>query len=183
MTWQKPPPLVPRERRLEVDERVNARGEVERPLDADEVVRGVERLRERGAETLAVCLLNSYANPVHERRIGELIARRFPSLPFTLSVDVVPEIGEYERTSTTVINAYLLPLARSYLDSLSTKLAGIGVTGRLLVMQSHGGIAGVSTAMARPAYIVESGPAAGAIAAAVLARSTGRDNAIAFDMG
>ena len=183
VTWEKPPPLVARERRLEIDERINARGEIERALDPQEVRRTVEQLRERGAETLAVCLLNSYANPVHEREIGALLDRHFPQLPYTLSTDVVPQIGEYERTSTTVINAYLLPLVRSYLGSLRAKLADIGVTGRLLVMQSHVGIAGDRAAALRPAYIVESGPAAGAIAAAALARSTGCANAIAFDMG
>ena len=182
-TWEKPPPLVPRERRLEVDERINARGEVERTLDPQQVRRTVEQLLERGAEALAVCLLNSYANPVHEREIGALLDRYFPAIPHTLSTDVVPEIGEYERTSTTVINACLLPLVRSYLGSLRTKLADIGVTGRLLVMQSHGGIAGDRAAAMRPAYIVESGPAAGAIAAAALASSIGCSNAIAFDMG
>ena len=106
-----------------------------------------------------MCLLDSYANPVHEREIGALPDRHFPAIPHTLSTDVVPEIGEYERTSTTVINASLLPLVRSYLGSLRTRLADIGVTGRLLVMQSHGGIAGDRAAAMRPAYIVESGPA------------------------
>ena len=96
-----------------------------------------------------MCLLNSYANPVHEREIGALLDRHFPAIPHTLSTDVVPEIGEYERTSTTVINACLLPLVRSYLGSLRTKLADIGVTGRLLVMQSHGGIAGDRAAAMR----------------------------------
>ena len=181
--WQKPRPLVPRERRLEVDERINARGEVERPLDPRQVLRNVEQLLERGVETLAVCLLNSYANPVHERAIGALLDRHFPAIPHALSTDVVAEIGEYERTSTTVINACLLPLVRSYLGSLRARLADIGVAGRLLVMQSHGGIAGDRAAAARPAYIVESGPAAGAIAAATLASSIGCSNAIAFDMG
>jgi N-methylhydantoinase A len=183
LTWEKPRALVPRERRLEVDERINARGEVERPLDMEQVRRAVEQLRERGAETLAVCLLNSYANAVHEREIGAWLDKNVPTLPYTLSTDVVPEIGEYERTSTTAINAYLLPLVRSYLDSLREKLAKVGVNGRLLVMQSQGGIAGDRTAALRPAYIVESGPAAGAIAAAALARATGCVNAIAFDMG
>lgn len=183
VTWEKPRALVPRERRLEVDERINARGEIERPLDANQVRRTIEKLIERGAETLAVCLLNSYANPVHEREIGALLDQHFPALPYTLSTDVVPEIGEYERTSTTVINAYLLPLVRSYLDSLREKLAAVGVKGRLLVMQSQGGIAGDEAAASKPAYIVESGPAAGAIAAAALARATGCGNAIAFDMG
>ena len=181
--WGKPPPLVARERRLAVDERINARGEVERTLDPRQVRRTVEQLLERGAEALAVCLLNSYANPVHEREIGALLDRHFSAIPHTLSTDVVSEIGEYERTSTTVINACLLPLVRAYLGSLRTKLADIGVTGRLLVMQSHGGIAGDRAAATRPAYIVESGPAAGAIAAAALASSIGCSNAIAFDMG
>ena len=181
--WEKPPPLVPRERRLEVDERINARGEVEGTLDPRQVRRTVERLIERGAETLAVCLLNSYANPAHERAVGALLDRHFPAIPHTLSTDVVPEIGEYERTSTTVINACLLPLVRSYLGSLRSRLADIGVTGRLLVMQSHGGIAGDRAAAMRPAYIVESGPAAGAIAAATLASGIGCSSAIAFDMG
>ena len=182
-TWRKPPPLVARERRLEIDERVNARGEVEWTLDPRQVRRTVEQLLERGAEAIAVCLLNSYANPVHERAIGALLDRHFPAIPHALSTDVVPQIGEYERTSTTVINASLLPLVRSYLASLRSKLADIGVEGRLLVMQSHGGIAGDRAAATRPACIVESGPAAGAIAAATLAGSIDCSNAIAFDMG
>ena len=182
-TWKKPRPLVARQRRLEVDERINARGEVERPLDPVQVRRTVEQLLERGAEAIAVCLLNSYANPIHERAIGALLDRHFPGIPHTLSNDVVPQIGEYERTSSTVINASLLPLVRSYLASLRDKLADIGVAGRLLVMQSHGGIAGDRAAAMRPACIVESGPAAGAISAATLAGSIGCSNAIAFDMG
>ena len=112
-----------------------------------------------------------------------MLDRHFPTIPHALSTDVVPQIGEYERTSTTVINAGLLPLVRSYLASLRGKLADIGVEGRLLVMQSHGGIAGDRAAATRPACIVESGPAAGAIAAATLAGSIGCSNAIAFDMG
>ena len=181
--WEKPPPLVPRERRLEVDERISARGEVERTLDPQQVRRTAEQLIERGAETLAVCLLNSYANPVHERAVGALLDRYFPAMAHTLSTDVVPEIGEYERTSTTVINALLLPLVRSYLGSLRSRLADIGLTGRLLVMQSHGGIAGDRAAAMQPANVVESGPAAGAIATAALANGIGCRNAIAFDMG
>ena len=182
-TWRKPPPLVARERRLEVDERVNARGAIERAIDPRQVRRTVEQLLARGAEAIAVCLLNSYANPVHERAIGALLKRHFPAIPHSLSTDVVPQVGEYERTSTTVINASLLPLVRTYLASLQSKLADIGVTGRLLVMQSHGGIAGDRAAAMRPACIVESGPAAGAIAAATLTGSIGCSHAIAFDMG
>jgi N-methylhydantoinase A len=183
LTWEKPPTLVERRLRLEVDERIDARGAVQRPLDDAEVERVVERLLGQGIEALAVCLLNAWANPVHEARIKALVERRAPELPLCISSDVLPEIKEYERTSTTVINTYVLPIVRRYLATLRTGLDGIGVQGPLLIMQSNGGLMTGEAAAARPMHIIESGPAAGVVGAQALARRIGLDKLITFDMG
>jgi N-methylhydantoinase A len=183
LTWEKPPTLVERRLRLEVDERIDVRGAVQRPLDDAEVERAVDRLLAQGIEALAVCLLNAWANPVHEERIGAIVARRAPGLPLCLSSAVLPEIKEYERTSTTVINTYVLPIVRRYLATLRTGLDGIAVRGPLLIMQSNGGLMTDAAAAARPMHIIESGPAAGVVGAQALARRIGLDKLITFDMG
>jgi N-methylhydantoinase A len=183
LLYEKPVPLVERRLRREVPERIDARGEIVEPLDEARVRREAEFLLESGVESIAVCLLNSYANPVHERRIGEILAELDAHVSVSLSCDVLPEVREYERTSTTVINAYVRPVVEEYLRSLLHRLAGIGITAPLLVMQSNGGILSVRSAMQRPVQIVESGPAAGVVAARRLARVAGVDNVIAFDMG
>ncbi|RPH77738.1 MAG: hydantoinase/oxoprolinase family protein, partial [Candidatus Rokuibacteriota bacterium] len=151
-----------------------ARAEVERVLD---------RLLAQGIEALAVCLINAWANPVHEERIRTLVQQRVPGLPLCLSSDVLPEIREYERTSTTVINTYVLPIVRRYLTTLRTGLDGIAVRGPLLIMQSNGGLMTDEAAAARPMHIIESGPAAGVVGAQALARRIGLDKLITFDMG
>ena len=110
LTWEKPVPLIERYLRLEVDERVDARGLIEKPLDPVEVERVLDRLLAEKIEALAVCLLNSYANPAHEQAIAEIVRRRAPGLTLSVSAEVHPEIREYERTSTTVINAYVMPI-------------------------------------------------------------------------
>jgi|RhiMethySRZTD1v2_1073278.scaffolds.fasta_scaffold00397_29 N-methylhydantoinase A len=181
--WRKPPPLVSRRYRRELDERVAANGEVIRPLDPDEVRRIVRELVETGIESIAVCLINAYANPVHERAIGALLRSEFPDLPLSISTDILPEIQEYERTSTTVVNAYVMPLLRRYLTHISGGLGAIGVQAPMLIMQSNGGLLTVPETMARPVHIVESGPAAGLMAAARLARFLDEERLIAFDMG
>ena len=140
------------------------------PLDVDAARREAQTLVDEGVEAIAVSLLHAYANPSHERAIGELLEREFPDLWVSLSHRVLPIIREYERTSTTVLNAYVQPTVASYLGALRRQLDGAGVAGPLLIMQSNGGIMASAAAAARPAYIVESGPAAGVIAGAELAR-------------
>jgi N-methylhydantoinase A len=183
LRWEKPPPLVPRHLRLGVAERVNVRGEIETPLDEAGAIAAVDALLAEGVEAIAVCFLHSYANPAHERRLGEIIAARAPGLPVSLSVDVLPEMKEYERTSTTVINAYIGPVLGRYLNSLSRDLAGAGLTAPLLLMQSSGGLMPAAEAARLPVHVVESGPAAGVIGAQALAKRIGLPNAISFDMG
>lgn len=181
--WDKPRPLVDRELRLEVNERLNGRGEIMRPLDLDQAAAAAAELIARGAESIAISLLHAYANPVHEQLLAGLIHRRWPEMPLSLSSDVLPAIREYERTSTTVVNAYIRPVVEGYLHALSTRLADSGVQAPVLIMQSNGGTITAAAAAVRPAYIVESGPAAGVIASVELARKLGLTNAITFDMG
>src|SRR5207247_379781 len=168
---------------VEVQERINARGEVQAPLDPVDVERVLDRLLGEGIEALAVCLLNSYANPVHEERIKEIVARRAPGLVTCISAEVLPEIREYERTSTTVINAYVMPIVRSYLATLRSGLDDIGVKAPLLIMQSNGGLMTDAAAAQKPIHVIESGPAAGVVGAQVLAQRLDLGKLITFDMG
>src|ERR671937_1410260 len=161
LAWEKPVTLVERYLRLEVDERVDAHGRVVKPLDPAEVERVLDRLLAEKIEALAVCLLNSYANPVHEERIAEIVRRRAPGLTLSVSAEVLPEIREYERTSTTVINAYVMPIVRRYLRTLRGGLDTIGARAPLMIMQSNGGLMTDDAAAAKPVHVIESGPAAG----------------------
>ena len=183
LLYEKPAPLVPRRLRFEVDERVGPRGEVVRPLGEGSVDDALDRIRRAGVQALAICLLHSYANGDHERRIAAAARAALPGVFVTCSADILPEIREYERTSTTVINAYVGPIVERYLRSLARQLRGAGVGAPLRVMQSNGGIMTAERAMTRPAYIVESGPAAGVIASAHAARAAGYPNVITLDMG
>jgi N-methylhydantoinase A len=181
--YVKPEPLAPRELRLEVTERIAADGQVVVPLDEAEVNAAIEQLRQLGVEAIAVCCLHSYLNPVHELRIGELVRAALPDVFLTLSCEILPEIREYERTSTAVINSYIGPPVASYIQSLDASLKRYGVSGRLLVMQSTGGILDAESVIRMPARIVECGPAAGVIGAAFQAASSGYRDVITFDMG
>ncbi|MBI2554060.1 MAG: hydantoinase/oxoprolinase family protein [Candidatus Rokubacteria bacterium] len=183
LAWEKPPTLVERSLRVEVDERVNARGEVVKPLDRAHVERALDRLLAEGIEALAVCLINSYANPVHEELIKAVVEARAPALPLCISAEVLPEIKEYERTSTTVINTYVMPIVRRYLGTLRESRDEIKVRAPLLIMQSNGGLMTAEAAAAKPMHIIESGPAAGVVGAQVLARRLGLGKVITFDMG
>jgi N-methylhydantoinase A len=183
LTWQKPPPLVERYLRVVVDERINVHGGIERPLDPADAERAVEKLLAEGVETIAVCLLHAFANPAHELLLKEIITRRAPGLPCCISSEVLPEIKEYERTSTTVINTYVMPVVRRYLETLRTGLNNKSVKAPLLLMQSHGGLTTAEAAAKLPMHIIESGPAAGVIGAQALARALGLANIITFDMG
>jgi N-methylhydantoinase A len=183
MTWQKPPVLVPRYLRVTVDERLDAAGRVQRPLAAADAERAVRRLLEEGVEAIAVCLLHAYANPAHERLLKDAIWRLAPDLPCAISSEVLPEIREYERTSTTVIDAYVQPVVRRYLRSLQQHLEATGTRAPLLLMQSNGGLMSARAAAASPVHIVESGPAAGVVGAQALAAATGLARIITLDMG
>lgn len=178
-----PEPLVPRAARLEVAERVHASGRVLVPLDLADARRAIGTLLDRGVESLAVCLLHSYANPAHERAVAGLAAEMAPGLPVSLSADVLPEIKEFERTTTTVINAYTRPLTERYLRTLEQRLAALGVSADVLIMLSSGGITSADTARRFPVRIIESGPAAGVIGAAYYARRAGLERVLSFDMG
>ncbi len=183
LTWMKPPPLVERRRRREVVERLDRHGCIVESLDETYVREALEALAAEGIESLAVCLLHSYANPDHELRVREIVTRQAPELPISLSCEVLPEIGEYERMSTTVINAYLQPVAGNYLAELASGLDSTGMHAPVRVMQSNGGVMSARSASERPIHIVESGPAAGVIAALELARECGLTDVIALDMG
>jgi N-methylhydantoinase A len=183
MSWTKPPPLVERRLRVEVDERVNAQGEVERPLDEASVERAAEFLVAEGVEAIAVCLLHSYLNPAHEERVEEIVARLAPATTLCISADVLPVINEYERSSTTVINAYVRPVVERYLSRLIGEVQRIGIDVPLLLMQSNGGLTTAKAAAVTPMHIIESGPAAGVVGVQALMRRIGVKNAISFDMG
>ncbi len=178
-----PAPLVPRHLRLEVPERVGADGGVLRPLDAAGARAAIAALLAEGVEAVAISLLHAYRNPAHEQALARLVAAEAPGLPVSCSSEVVPEIREYERTSTTVANVYVMPLMGRYLDDLERKLADMGIPGGFYVMLSSGGIATPATAKRVPVRLVESGPAAGALAAARAARVAGEGRLLSFDMG
>lgn len=181
--YVKPPVLVPRRLRLEVTERIGPRGEILVPLDEGSMDRAIERLKRENITAIAVCFLHSYANPDHERRVGERLRKAFPDAFISLSVDILPEIREYERTSTTVINSLVGPPMRDYLQSLLDTLAARGLPKRVQMMQSAGGIVDVRTVIRKPAQVVECGPAAGVIGARHAASLAGYKDIISFDMG
>jgi N-methylhydantoinase A len=178
-----PKPLVPRPWRREAVERLAADGSVEKPIDIDAALREVAELVEQGVESLAICFLHAYANPAHERAIGAAIAERHQNLSISLSSDVAPEIREYLRASTTVANAYIRPLAEVYLERLEQALRAEGIPGGLFLMLSNGGLTHVSEAKRTPVQLLESGPAAGALAGAWFGRNAGLERVLAFDMG
>ena len=183
LRWEKPVPLVERYLRVVVDERVNAQGGIDRPLDPKDAGRAVDRLLAEDVEAIAVCLIHSYANPEHEFMIKEIVQRKAPDLPICISFEVLPEIKEYERTSATTINAYITPIVAGYLASLRQNLDRAGVTAPLLLMQSNGGLTTAEAAERLPMNIIESGPAAGVIGAQALAKAVGLPDIITFDMG
>lgn len=178
-----PAPLVPRHLRREVPERVLADGRVLRTLDESAARTVAAALAAEGVEAIAISLLHAYRNPAHERALAAIVSAAAPGLPVSCSSEVVPEIREFERTSTTVANVYVMPLMGRYLDDLEHKLHDMGMPGRFYVMLSSGGIATADTAKRVPIRLVESGPAAGALAAARAAREAGEERLLSFDMG
>ncbi|HXG52323.1 MAG TPA: hydantoinase/oxoprolinase family protein [candidate division Zixibacteria bacterium] len=178
-----PRPLVPRHLRFDVPERVAADGSVLRPLDEEFVRRLVAELRDRGVRAIAVSYLNSFRNPAHERRTAEIIAEVAPEIRVSLSSEVVAEIREFQRSSTTLANVYVQERVSSYLAELQRRLDRIGFGGSFFVMLSSGGIATRETAARFPVRLLESGPAAGALAAARAGARCGHRDLLSFDMG
>jgi N-methylhydantoinase A len=181
--FEKPIPLIPRILRLEVRERMSPSGEVIRPLDTKSVAAAVRRLKQEAIEAVAVCLIHSYANPAHEVSLGHLLREELPHVFTTLSHEILREFREYERTSTTVLNAFIGPIVRDYLDQLERPLHTRRFHGKLFIMQSNGGVMTADRAKVAPVAMMESGPAGGVIGAAHLGRLLGHENLIAFDMG
>lgn len=183
LTWEKPPPLVERYLRTEVTERVAHDGTEREPVNADSVRAAVAHLKGYGVESLAVCLINAYANADHERQVRDIVREEWPGVDISLSSDILPEMREYERTSTTVINAYIMPVVRNYVTLLESGLRDSEFHAPLLLMQSNGGTMAADLACATPMHIIESGPAAGVVASQNLAHRLGIANALTLDIG
>ncbi len=183
LQWDKPVPLVPRRLRREVSERIAADGSVVAPLDEAEL-RGVgASLAAAGVESVAICFINSFRNPAHEHRAETVLRESFPDLAITASVSVLAEMREYERTSTAVVNAFVLPILQSYLRRLGEGLISMGVTAPLLVSDSNGGLAAARTAQEKPVFFISSGRSAGVVGAARLGQAGNEKDIVVFDMG
>jgi N-methylhydantoinase A len=179
----KPDPLVPRDLRREVPERTLADGRIDTALDLDATRAAIAALVRDGVEALAVCFLHSYVNGAHEQAVAELARREFPALYLSISSDVLPEFREFERLSTTVMNAYVGPVMAGYLGRFAERMAELGLAARPLILQSNGGVATVDQVRERPVYTMASGPSAGVTGAAYLAGRAGHPRIITFDMG
>ena len=181
--WVKPERPVPPEWVLEIPERTAFDGSIITALDEDAVLSAAEQFRSQGIESIAVSLNHSYANPAHEQRARELVLESFPGAHLSLSSEVLPVFREYERTITTVLNAYVMPRVSYYLENLDHELRDLGVEAPLLIMKSNGGVIGAETAIRQPVHTALSGPAAGVMAAVDVAAKTGVEDCISFDMG
>jgi N-methylhydantoinase A len=181
--WTKPRALVERRLRLEVIEKLRPDGSVTTPLDPASVAAAIDMLRREHVESVAICLLHSYANPAHERAVADAVRAALPGMAISISHEILPEIKEYPRTSTTVINAYVQPVVRAYVTALAARLRPLGIEAPLQLMQSNGGLASAEFAAMAPAHIIESGPAAGVVGGAALAAKLDEPRVITFDMG
>lgn len=181
--WTKPPPLVPRRLRFEISERVAADGTVVKPLLESDARELAGRLIAADVESVAVCLIHAHLYPEHEELLGSILREALKEIPVSLSSEVLREQQEYERTATTVVNAYVRPLMGRYLGALRRGLGRTGTSGPLTIMQSSGGVMAAEDAASRPVYALESGPAAGVVAALALATTLGHENVITFDVG
>jgi len=178
-----PEPLIPRRLRVEVDERIRSDGSVLKALDPEDARKAVRTLLDMGVESIAVCLLNSFENPTHEHMVLEIIEKEAPGISTSISYHVLPQIKEYERTSTTVTNAYVKPLTGRYLSKLAGRLSSIGFKGKLFIMLSSGGVTSVETAAEFPVRIIESGPTAAVIAGQYYGKHFNIPEMFCFDMG
>ncbi|WP_031514780.1 hydantoinase/oxoprolinase family protein [Desulfofalx alkaliphila] len=181
--YQKPAPFIPRYLRLEVEERLNYKGEVLTPLKTEQIAPIIEYFKKEKVEAIAVAFLHAYANPDHEKETVKVIKELWPEVAVTASHEVTKEWREYERTSTCVLNSYVKPIASSYIDRLESRLTDMGVEGHKYIMQSNGGTTTFEQAKVTPINMVESGPVAGVFGAAVLGQVIGEKNIIAFDIG
>ena len=181
--WRKPPSLVPRRLRFEIAERVGPAGEVLTALKPGDVRALAAVLREAEPEAIALCLLHAHIHPAHEQAVGAILREELPDVPISVSSEILREQQEYERTATTVVNAYIRPLMARYLDEIRRGLDAAAIDAPLTIMQSSGGLMHADDAAARPVYALESGPAAGVVASLALVRALGYENAITFDMG
>ena len=181
--FEKPPELVERFLRFEISERLSAQGEVLTPLDPDELTTLTQRLKQEKVESVAVCLLHAYAYPQHEILVGDFLRQHLPQVQVSLSSEVLRERKEYERTATTVVNAYVRPVMRGYLAALRAGMKSLAIHSPLLIMQSAGGLTPEGEAARRPVYVLESGPAAGVLASQATAGHLGLENVITLDMG
>ena len=181
--WLKPARPVPPDRVIEVSERMSFTGDTITPLDENAVKLAAKRFKDWGVESIAVCLLHSYANPDNEHRVGELIIQELPQAQVSLSSDVLPVFREYERTITTVLNAYVMPAVSSYIQKLGEEAGRTNLTAPLLIMKSNGGVIGADTASKQPVHTALSGPAAGVMAAARISKDAGLPNCVSLDMG
>ena len=176
-------PLVQRYLRLPVDERLDYKGDVIKPLEDEDVLNQVAVFKKEGVEAVAVCFMNSFANPEHEKKAGEILKREMPEAYLTLSGDILPSIRFYDRVSTTVLNSYVGPILRRYLNALLKKLKEVNYEGVLLIMQSNGGVVAPEIAMERAAVTLLSGPAGGPVAGIMYTSVQGYDDCITVDMG
>jgi N-methylhydantoinase A len=181
--WDKPPDLIERHLRFEVTERIDARGQVVVALDHAELKAVIARLAAERVESIAICLLNSYVNSAHERVVANALSEGLPGVAISISSEILREVKEYERTATVVVNAYVLPLVKRYIDGLARSLRTIDVAAPLMIMQSNGGMMTAGACSTRPAYMIESGPAAGVIASHAVAVAEHVPDMITFDMG
>ncbi|MGY9049339.1 hypothetical protein P775_21180 [Puniceibacterium antarcticum] len=181
--WDKPKALVRRRWRRVCEGRILADGTEMTPLKEADVRTAIAMLKAEGIISLAVCLINSHANPAHEMRVAEIVREDWPEVHLSLSHDLLPEEGEYPRTSTCVINAYVQPVIKTYVARLTTMLVQRGITAPLFFMQSNGGLTPAEVAAEQPIHIIESGPAAGVVGASIIGAATGTDTAITLDIG
>lgn len=181
--WEKPKELVERHLRFEITERISASGEILKPLRQAELGKLAKKLEKEGIESVAVCFLHAYAFPAHELIVGKFLRKHLPRIQVSLSSEVLRERREYERTATTVVNAYVRPIMKRYLTALRGGLDAMKIQGPLLIMQSAGGLTPEKDAAIRPVFVLESGPAAGVLAAACMTERLGIRNAITLDIG
>ncbi|MFD2210778.1 hydantoinase/oxoprolinase family protein [Virgibacillus halophilus] len=181
--YEKPKPFVERYLRVEIEERMDYKGEVVTPLNRQSVMEALHYFKKEKVDALAVCLLHAYKNPIHEQQVAEIIHEVWPEIPISISSEITKEWREYERTNTAVLNSYVKPLANKYIDQLSEKLSSHRLEGVKYIMQSNGGVTTFESAKDYPINLVESGPVAGIYGAAVLGEMIGEHNIIAFDIG
>ncbi len=181
--FDKPTPFIERRFCYEVSERISPEGNVLKEIDDSQVEALAQQIKNEGFDSAAICLLHSYLNPEHEKQIARIISKENPSLYVTISSEIAPQFREYFRASTAVVNTVIMPIVAKYLDRLETRLSTLGIKSEIYVMQSNGGLMTAATAKKRPVYMIESGPAAGVIAASTMGKLLEFDDVISFDMG